>query len=586
MAERNVAACIITGSDPHGSEYPLDCWKTRQWISGFTGSAGTVVLTSDKACLWTDGRYWLQASKQLKGSGIELMKDGHEKTPSLEEWLSSCLSEGDTVGFDGSTVSARAAAKWESFFKKHGIKINSSFFPWDELWTDRPGLPESPVYELTPEESGESRRDRLQRLREHLSRKHADVWVGTAMDAAAWLLNIRGGDVPYSPVAAGFIIVQPQSAQWFCNRANAAESVCESLKHDGVQVLNYNDFYAALASLDAGSVLLADSSQLSRQVINSLPEGLKVLEETDPIMSMKARKNSVEKEQIGRAMEKDGAALVRFFVKLENLLNEGREIDEVEAGDLLYQCRSEFPGFFENSFSTIAGLDANGAVVHYSAQPESAGVLRKGSGLFLLDSGGQWKEGTTDITRTVSLGSPSKEQIRDYTLVLKGHIALACARFPKGTRGYQLDTLARQPLWTEGLNYGHGTGHGVGFRLNVHEGPERISPHPVDVALEEGMVVSDEPGLYREGLYGIRIENLMICREDLETEFGAFLAFDTLTLAPYDQRLINVPMLTEAERAWVNSYHREVRSRLLPLVSSEESTWLIKATEPLDTDGC
>jgi len=581
MKTSGVDAYIINGSDPHGSEYPSKRWRTREWISGFTGSAGTVVFTAGKAGLWVDFRYWIQAPSELSGSGIELFRDGEEGVPGLAEWLSDNLASGSLVAFDGRTVSVQTAEEWENRLQESDIRVDSSRDFVSELWKDRPGEPSAPVIELTEEICGESRSTRLKRLVEILEKEKTDSWVGIALDSSAWLLNIRGSDVPYNPVVNGFLIYAEERFIWFTDMSRISESLTTGLERDGVLPADYNEFYPALGKIPAGSGILIDPRSITRAVIDHLPDNVRVKNMTDPVILMKARKNNVEASQISKAMVKDGVAMVRFLIRLERAMEEGRVLTEMDAADMLLEERSSLPGFLEESFAPIPAFGSHGAICHYEATSEGAFTLESGPNLLLLDSGGQWEEGTTDITRTIALGKPSEMQIRDYTLTLKGHVALATARFPRGTRGYQLDTLARGPMWQEGINFGHGTGHGVGFRLNVHEGPHRISTAPVDVALEPGMVVSDEPGIYRENSYGIRIENLLICREDIKTEFGAFLAFDTLTLAPYDRQLIDSGLLSEDEIQWINQYHERVFSTLGSLLDDAEQRWLKAACAAL-----
>ena len=542
---------------------------------------GTVAVSSDDAGLWTDFRYWIQAADELKNSDINLFRVGDEDFPTLENWLAANLSAGSRIGVDGRTITSSRAMEIEKRLNKAGISLVTDQSAMDRLWTGRPELPATMAVELDEDESGDTRGNRLNRLRESLSAEGADTWIGIGLDSAAWLLNVRGGDVPYSPVLVGFLIAGPEYTTWFTDESKLPEDVRQSLGEDGIIIAPYGDFENSVASLAPDSVILADHSSISRAVIDRLPDGIRIIEGRDPVIDMKARKNKVETANISRAMEKDGVAMVRFFIELEKNLEAGGRPDELEAASMLLDQRKAIPGFLGESFSPIPAVGGHGAICHYEARPGSVDRLRKGSGLFLIDSGGQWEEGTTDITRTLSLGTPTKRQIADYTLTLKGHVALSRARFPRGTRGYQLDTLARMFLWEQGMNFGHGTGHGVGYRLNVHEGPQKISPHPVDVVIEEGMLISNEPGVYREGEYGIRIENLVLCREDRVTEFGAFLAFDTLTLAPYDRRLIDVAMLSGDERAWIDAYHEEVNARLAPMLEEEERVWLEEHTAPL-----
>jgi len=581
MADAGVQAYIITGSDPHGSENPPAFWRTREWISGFTGSAGLVVITPDAAGLWTDFRYWIQAAEELRGSGIRLHREGEDGVADPEAFLADRLDPGDVVAVDGRTMVLDASRRWESRLSDAGVDLRTDLDLVDGLWADRPGLIDGPVVELDEEESGESRRKRLERLDGALREAGADAWVGVQLDSVAWLLNVRGEDIPYNPVVVGYYVHTPGRRIWFTEPSRIPSSLADALSEDGVETAPYRDFADFVSRMDGGGTVLADGRTLSRSIVDAFPTNLKLRWAADPVAAMKACKNPVEIDRTRRAMEKDAVALVRFLMDLEGRMDSGEAISEIDAARLLSDCRAAIPGFLGESFSTIPGFGPNGAICHYEARSGTAAVLRSGAELFLIDSGGQWDEGTTDVTRTVALGSPSAQQRQDYTRVLKGHVALSRARFPRGTRGYQLDALARAPLWEHGLDYGHGTGHGVGYRLNVHEGPQRLSPKPIDVALEPGMIVSNEPGLYREGRYGIRIENLLVCRDDPSGEFGPFLAFDTLTLAPYDRRLIDTALLSDGEIRWIDAYHEDLRRRLEPLLEEAENHWLADRTKPL-----
>lgn len=581
MIQNKLDAYIITGSDPHASEYPPAYWCTREWISGFTGSAGLVVVTADRAGLWTDFRYWIQAREELSGSGVELFREGDEGTPGIHEWLGKKLPSSARVGVDGRTVTSKSASEWTGYLRDRNIELLTDMDMISEIWVSRPAPARKAVVELDEDEAGESRVSRLDRLKQVLDDVGADTWLGISLDSIAWLLNIRGGDVPFNPVVISFLIYSAGEITWFVDEERIPDFLSASLKEDGIRIAPYDSFTDALSMLSPSSRVLADHQNITRAVIDRIPAGVALVAGKDPVTAMKAVKTPGELSRIARAMEKDGVAVVRFLIDLERIIAGGGTLTELEAAAMLREQRSSIPGFLDDSFSPIPAVGAHGAVCHYEATPESAGTLKAGTDLFLIDSGGQWEEGTTDITRTVTLGVPTVQQKKDYTLTLKGHIALSRARFPRGTRGYQLDTIARLPMWNHGINFGHGTGHGVGYRLNVHEGPQRISPAPVDVALEPGMVVSNEPGIYREGSYGIRIENLLACREDISTEFARFLTFDTLTLAPYDSRLIEVQLLDDEETAWVNEYHSVVYSRLSPLLETDENEWLKSRTSPL-----
>ena len=581
MASSGVHACIINGSDPHGSERPPARWRTREWISGFTGSAGFVVITPETAGLWTDFRYWIQAAAELEGSGVQLHRMGEPQVPSIGEYLADILPQNAVLSFDARTVSAARAAEWTAPLSDHHITLHTHHHLIDDIWSDRPALPAAPVYELSIKEAGESRSSRLSRLREALHKAGADSWIGVALDSCAWLLNIRGSDIPFNPVVLGFIILTPEGVTWYTDLSRLPESLTAALTADKVRLSPYEHFYRDIPLIHPPRRVLADSTAVMRRVLDLLPEETAVIDGTDPAALMKAVKNDVEIQRTRRAMEKDGAAMARFLMDIETSLARGERITEIEAAEMLRARRAEIPGFLEESFTTIAAAGGNGALCHYQARPGREGVLSEDAGMFLIDSGGQWDEGTTDITRTVSLTAPADQQKRDYTLVLKAHIALSRIRFPAGTRGYQLDAVCRGELWKVDIDFGHGSGHGVGYRLDVHEGPQVLSIKPVDVTIEPGMIISNEPGIYREERWGIRTENLLVCREHEENEFGRFFAFETLTLAPYHRRLIDVNLLEKGEIEWVNDYHAQVLRRLQPLLDESEQSWLRRAAAPL-----
>ncbi|OQX28539.1 MAG: hypothetical protein B0D92_08390 [Spirochaeta sp. LUC14_002_19_P3] len=580
MAEAGVRGYIITGFDPHGSEIPPAHWHTREWISGFTGSAGLVLITADAAGLWTDFRYWIQAEEELKSSGIALFRDGMPGVPEPLDWLVSRLSPGDTIAFDGCTVSSQMAYEWLLTLMNGDLRFNASLDFIANSWLSRPPMPAERVFELSKDVSGESRESRLARVREKLRELRCDTWIASALDLIAWTLNIRGSDIPDVPAAVGYLIVQTDSIRWFTNIARLPDSLRKTLERDGITILPYENFETR--SLPPESRIFIDPRLLNYAITANLPSGIKQRIGRDPVYLMKSRKNETEIAHIRRAMEKDGAALVRFYTRLARILEDGEKIGEMEAAERLRECRQSLPGFLGDSFTAIAAVGGNGAVCHYHAKPESQGIITAGEGLFLLDSGAQWEDGTTDITRTTPCRKPTAEEIRDYTRVLKAHITVSRMRFPAGSRGYQIDAIARADMWHYGIDYGHGTGHGVGYRLGVHEGPQVLNSRPVDVVLEPGMIVSNEPGLYRENCYGIRIENLVVCREAETTEFGQFLCFETLSLAPYCRALIDVNLLSKEEIHWINDYHAQVWKRLYPLLTEEEADWLHKETQTLE----
>lgn len=581
MVSAGVDAYIISGQDPHGSEFPPLNWRTREWISGFSGSAGVVAVSSESAGIWTDFRYWIQAEEELQDSGIMLFRDGEADVPAIEEWLIKQLPTGSTVALDGRTFSVAKVMQWKKRLDEKGIILNGAIDFLGELWIDRPSDMGKSITELKESVTGEMRKERIARLEQRLRESDADTWIGTALDSSAWLLNLRGSDIPYSPVIIGYLIFSKGKITWYTHLERIPASVKESLRSDAVSLEPYQAFSAAVEALSPDSRILVDQVLLNYEVINKIPESAFRIDKPDIVNAMKARKTSAEMRHIRQAMEKDGAAIVRFLMGLQKRIKAGEKLGEIQAAENLLVERQRLPGFLGESFAAISALGPHGAICHYQAEEGTEGILSRNAGLYLIDSGGQWEEGTTDITRTISLGNPTDAQKTDYTRVLKAHIALSRMRFPEGTRGYQLDAVTRSSLWMEGIDYGHGTGHGIGFRLNVHEGPQTLSQKPIDVSVEAGMLLSNEPGIYREGHYGIRIENLLYCRLDTENEFGQFLAFETLTLAPYDRTLIDLHLLSDGEIDWVNAYHRMVKERLVPLLDSAERQWLDDAVREL-----
>ncbi len=587
MKKQGVQAYVVYSSDPHGSEYVNGYWRCRSWISGFTGSAGTVAVTQDKAGLWTDGRYFIQAAEELEGSGVELFKEGKPGVPGYPEWLTAELSPGAAVGLDGRTLSLK---EWESMmesFGPAGIKLEASCDLISPLWLDRPAPSRAAVWEMDKILCGQSRQEKISDLREHLKKQGCDATMISSLDDIAWILNLRGGDVPYNPVIESFLYLGENSLAWFLDTSKLSDSLKKKLAGEGIQVKPYHEAAAFLQETAKDLAkekksLFLSPEKTSFALTSGLLPSLKVRMGVDPSTHLKAGKNRVEQAQLRQVMEKDGAALVRFIIWLKEAMARGQNmVSELSAAAALQAFRAEQEGYLYDSFSTIPAYRDHGAICHYEASEASSCRLERES-LFLFDSGGQYRGGTTDVTRTLALGEPTTLEKKDYTLVLKGHIALSKAVFPQGTRGYQLDTLARIPLWQEGLNYAHGTGHGVGFVLNVHEGPQKISPHPIDEALKEGMVCSNEPGIYREGLHGIRIENLVLVqpwKTGLEGE--EFYCFETLTLCPYERSLIDIELLTAGEIQWINDYHKMVYDRLSSRLSPSELQWLKDQTREI-----
>ncbi|MTK52886.1 aminopeptidase P family protein [Paludibacter sp.] len=572
MATRGVAATIIPSTDPHASEYVADYWKERQWISGFTGSAGTVVVTEKEAGLWTDSRYFLQADLQLQGTGIALFKDGLPETPSITAWLGQVLPAGSKVGINPLLFSVSAVENLQNELTAVGLMLVTDVDFIKSLWRDRPALPDAPVMIFSVEYSGKSAKDKIAGIREIMTKKGVDTYLFTALDEIAWIFNIRCSDVDYNPVAIAFGAIDRQKATLFVNPSKISHNVAAMLADEGVDIAPYNAVFEYVATLHVHSKVMIDKSKTNFALYQDIPSHSTVISVPSPIFYTKAIKNSIELAGTRNAMIKDGAALTRFFMWLEANITSGK-LTELSIAEQLCKFRAEQPLFKGESFGTIAGYKDHGAIVHYSATEESNATLQP-EGFLLLDSGGQYLDGTTDITRTVSLGALTEEERLDFTLVLKGHIALGMARFPQGTRGSQLDILARKALWDRGWNYGHGTGHGVGHFLCVHEGPQSIRMDENPTQLVPGMVISNEPGLYRSGKHGIRSENLVTVVEGEKTEFGQFYQFETLTLFPFDTKALDTSLLSGEEKVWLNEYHQMVYERVSPLLSEDEKAWL------------
>lgn len=582
MRRRKLDAYIVPSADPHLSEYLPPRWQGRRWLSGFTGSAGTLVVTRDFAGLWTDSRYWVQAESQLAGTGIELVKAGAPGQPGHADWLAARLKAGARVGVDGNVLGLAAFRSLSSAFAGKDISLDILADLLDEVWTDRPGLPDAPIYEHLPPYATEPRAARLARVREAMRGHGADLHLVSTLDDLAWIFNLRGADVEYNPVFLGHALIGLDHATLFVGQGKVSAELRAALAADGVDVAPYEQATEALGSLQRDQVLLIDPARVTCGVFRQMDPEVPRIETINPSTLLKSRKSDAELANVREAMAQDGAALCEFFAWFEGAL--GRErITELTVDERITAARARRPGYVCPSFSTIAGFNANGAMPHYSATPQSHAVI-EGDGLLLIDSGGQYLGGTTDITRVVAVGTPSADQKVDFTLVLKGMIALSRAVFPRGTPSPMLDAIARAPIWAGGAEYGHGTGHGVGYFLNVHEGPQVISyraapgPH---TAMEPGMITSNEPGIYRPGRWGVRIENLVAARPYLSGELGEFLCFETLTLCPIDTRCIDASLLREDEIAWLDDYHAMVRERVGPLVEGAARDWLLARTAPL-----
>lgn len=578
MLAQQVQACVILSSDPHLSEYLPEYWQTRQWLSGFAGSAGSLVITADFAGLWTDSRYWEQAVGDLAGTQITVMRAGATDVLTPSAWLASQLPAGSCVSLDGRTVSLQAQRLWVADLEPAKVVLRYDLDLPAEVWQARPALPTSSIYEHLPPFACRSRAENIAAVRTAMQQKKADWHWVSALDEIAWLLNLRGSDVSYNPVFLAHVLVGQTTVTLFVDNKKINQDLQEALHTDGVDIADYAASAAVLSKLPVNQTLLIDPARITASTQASAAQ-MQLIEAINPMQLLKSRKNTIEQENIRRAMEQDGAALCEFFAWLEASLN-SQTITELTIDQEVTRARSLRDGYVSPSFSTIAAFNENGAMPHYHATPEAHATI-EGQGLLLIDSGGQYLGGTTDITRMVPIGQLSAKQKRDCTVVLQGMIALSQVVFPAGLPAPLLDVIARAPIWQAGADYGHGTGHGVGYFMNVHEGPQSISyrtPPAAHTAMLAGMVTSNEPGLYRPGQWGIRIENLVLAIPHSTTDFGEFLAFETLTLCPIDTRCFDLDMLTATERQWLNHYHVQVRERLQPLLDGLAADWLIKRT--------
>lgn len=578
MKQEGFDAYIIGGSDPHQSEYTAERWETRKWITGFTGSAGMVIITADKAGLWTDSRYYLQGAEELEGSEIKLFKVGLSDVLDPLEWLKDELDSGAVVGSNIWTTSIDNKKEIEFGFSGSGLIYKGSRDILDDVWDDRPELPGEPIFQLDLKYAGRSREDKISDIRVWMKKKRLDWSFISSLPDISWILNLRGKDINFNPLFLSYLFVGKGSCYLYVSGGQLSSELTALLKDEGIIVKSYSELESHVLTLFSGRVNLAPGTS-STGVLQLFSKDWEMVFEKDISVGMRAIKNDIEISSIKKAMRKDGIALVRFMIWLEGNWPKGR-LDEVDIADKLENIRSQNDGFIGLSFATIAGFNSHGAIIHYSAKKESAYTLSS-PGVLLLDSGGQYLDGTTDITRVFVSGDISKDVIHDYTLVLKGHIDLAMIKFPAGTKGYQLDILARKALWDEGRNYGHGTGHGVGFFLNVHEGPQVISQKAVDVAIQEGMITSNEPGIYLENKYGIRIENLILTVKSDIGKTDKFLEFETLSMCPLECDLIDSSLLTDIQIDWVNNYHNKVYNTLAPLLEESERVWLKDKTRRL-----
>lgn len=585
MSQNGIYTLLVPSADPHLSEYLPEYWQGRQWLSGFHGSVGTLIITPTFAGVWADSRYWEQATKELAGSTIELVKLVPGQ-PGPLEWLAEQTPKGETVSVDGAVFALASARTLESRLKERGAFLRTDIDLLNLVWEGRPSLPVKPLYEHLAPQATVGRVEKLAQLRETLTQRKANAHFIATLDDIAWLFNLRGADVPFNPVFVSFALIQERQATLFVDLTKVSSELRDSLLKEGVTLRDYNEIASALLALPESTRLLVDPARVTCGLLGNLKAGVKLIEGLNPTTLAKSQKSLDDAFYIRQAMEQDGAALCEFFAWLESAW--GRErITELTIDERLTAARARRPDFVSLSFNTIAAFNANGAMPHYHAT-EHAHALIEGDGLLLVDSGGQYLGGTTDITRMVPVGQVSDEQKRDCTRVLKGVIALSKAHFPRGILSPLLDSIARAPLWADGVDYGHGTGHGVGYFLNVHEGPQVIAyqaaPAP-QTAMQLGMITSIEPGTYKPGRWGVRIENLVLNREAGSSEFGTFLKFETLTMCPIDTRCLEPSLLTRDEVEWLDAYHAEVRERLGPLLDGDALEWLKARTEPVGATG-
>ena len=576
MKENNFDAYIIPSSDSHQSEYVADYFKSREFISGFTGSAGTVVITKEgKHGLWTDGRYFLQAEKELEGSGIDLFKMHMPGVKTYEKWLFDNLEEDSVIGLDGRLFSIEKIMEFEEILEGKFIEIDSSIDLIDKIWDNRPELPNDKIFTHDIKYAGKTVIEKLEKIRNGMEAKFADTFILSSLDDIAWLYNLRGSDVHNNPVFLAYTVITKDVAALYVDAKKLNNESKKQLEDSNIIIREYSKIFDYVQEISISKILIS-SKKTSYYMLEQIDESNDIIDEIDITTELKTIKNDVEINNLRNVFVKDGIAMVKFLYWLDNNINI-EVITEVSAADKLQLFRKEQDLYQQDSFDYISGYEENGAIIHYFAKKETCATL-KPKGLYLIDSGGQYFDGTTDITRTIALGEITEEQISDFTITLMGHIDLASAKFLEGTYGANLDILARKPFWDRGLDYKHGTGHGVGFYLNVHEGPQSISRHLIPVALEKGMLTSNEPGMYRAGKHGIRIESLVLVDDYKETEFGRFMEFDTLTLCPIDIRAIDKEMMNKTQIDWLNEYHKNVYEKLEKYLDNDEKEWLEEMT--------
>lgn len=583
MKEKKIDAYLVATDDFHGSEYVGDYFKCRKYITGFTGSAGTAIITQDMAGLWTDGRYFIQAADQLRDTTIELFKSGEPGVPTVHQFLNDKLEEGMCLGFDGRTVSAREAEELQELLQEKHITFSVNDDLIGEIWEDRPVLSCEPVMELDLRWTGKSRADKIAEIREQMKAKEADTFILTSLDDIAWLLNIRGNDIHCCPVVLSYLVMMENELRLYANAAAFSEEIRSNLEADGVKIYPYDDVYSYVQTISSDKKVLLSRANVNSRLVSNIPSEVTILDEPNLTLLPKAVKNKTEMENERIAHIKDGIAVTKFIHWLKKNVTR-TTITELSAAEKLYQFRSEQEHFLGDSFDPIIAYGTHAAIVHYSAT-EATDIPLEARGMVLADTGGHYLEGTTDITRTIVLGPVTAKEKKFFTAVLRGNLNLAAAKFKYGCTGLNLDYLARGPLWELGEDYNHGTGHGVGYLLNVHEGPNSFrwknlpgNPAPV---LEEGMITSDEPGYYLENEFGIRHENLVLCKKAEKTSFGQFMCFEPLTMVPFDLEGINPEEMTERERKLLNDYHQKVYTTISPYLDEEEKEWLKQATREI-----
>ena len=579
MSDRGITAYIEPTSDPHQSEYVADHYKGRTWISGFTGSAGIVVITMEDAILWTDGRYFIQAEKELNGSDFKLFKMNTSGFPTYMEWLQSILVDGDKLGFNGKVFDEASVEKLNREFKDIKVEFIDEYDLVGEIWESRPALPKGIAFILETKYAGKTTIEKLEEVRKNMLDKKANYFLLSSLDDIAWLYNIRGKDVENSPIIISYALISNEKAYLFVDKEKINSEVEAFLIENNVEIHNYDEVVNFVEKIEENSIVMVEKEKINRWLFNAIPKSAVIIDQMNITTKLKGNKNQTEVENQKNAYIKDCVALVKYFKWIDNNLG-NIEISELSGQEKLLSLKQEQEGFLEPSFGTISAYKGNAAMMHYSSS-ETSNIVFKKEGLYLVDSGGQYFEGTTDITRTIALGPITEEEKRDFTLTLKGHINLISARFLAGTSGHVLDILSRYPLWQEGIDYKCGTGHGVGYLLGVHEGPHRFATAPNNVALEKGMIITIEPGVYKAGSHGIRIENVVVVDEDILTDSGQFMKFDTLSFCPIDLDAIDVSLLLPTEKEWLNNYHAEVFTKLSPYLNEEEKTWLKEETRSI-----